>query len=146
MEIKISDKEKVKLIGTNILLFILLFGIVTLNKRVFRPAFNHSQIGIILTGCFPNFIAAYLISLGVVNAVLTRKPKYGRMIVYILSLAVMAILILEEFKSIFGASTQFDIYDIIGSSIGSLLAILTFEFLNSRKNRTEKMKMGHFFS
>lgn len=139
MDRKISKKEIFKLIGINILLFILLFGLVTINKQVFRPTFDHSHIALVLTGSFPNFIAAYLISLCVVNAVLIRKPKFGRQIVYVLSFIVMAILIFEEFKSIWGASTQFDIYDIIGSSIGSLLAILTYEYSNSRqKNKLKK--------
>jgi len=138
---KISRKVILKLIGINILLFMLLFGLVTINKQVFRPAINHSNFALILTGSFPNFIAAYLLSLCVVNAVLIRKPMYGRQIVYVLSFIVTAILIFEEFNSIWGASTQFDIYDIIGSSIGSLLAMLTYEYLNSRqKNNLKKMK------
>ena len=141
MERKISKKEIFKLIGINILLFILLFGLVTINKQVFRPTFNHSHFALVLTGSFPNFLAAYLISLCVVNAVLIRKPKFGRQIVYVLSFIVMAILIIEEIKSIWGASTQFDIYDVIGSSIGSSLAILTYEYSNSRqKNKLKKMK------
>ena len=137
---KISKKEIFKLIGINILLFILLFGLVTINKQFFRPTFNHSHFVLILTGSFPNFIAAYLISLCVVNAVIIRKPKFGRQIIYVLSFIIMAILIFEEFKSIWGASTQFDIYDIIGSAIGSLLAILTYEYLNFRqKNRLKRI-------
>ena len=142
MERKISKKEIFKLIGINILLFILLFGLVTINKQVFRPTFNHSHFALVLTGSFPNFLAAYLISLCVVNAVLIRKPKFGRQIVYVLSFIVMAILIIEEIKSIWGASTQFDIYDVIGSSIGSSLAILTYEYSNSRqKNKLKKNKI-----
>ena len=141
MDNRISKKELFKLIGINILLFILLFGLVTINKQVFRPTFNHSHFALVLTGSFPNFLAAYLISLCVVNAVLIRKPKFGRQIVYVLSFIVMAILIIEEIKSIWGASTQFDIYDVIGSSIGSSLAILTYEYSNSRqKNKLKKMK------
>ena len=141
MKKTISKKEKFKLIGLNILLFIILFGLVTINKQFFRPTFNHSNFALILTGSFPNFIAAYLISLCFVNAVLIRKPKFGRQIIYVLSLVIMSILIFEEFKSLWGASTQFDIYDIIGSAIGSLLAILTYEYLNFRqKNKLKKLK------
>lgn len=142
MDKKISKKEIFKLIGINILLFIILFGLVTINKHFFRPTFNHSHFALVLTGSFPNFIAAYLISLCVVNAVLIRKPKFGRQIIYVLSFIVMAILIIEEIKSIWGASTQFDIYDIIGSAIGSLLAILTYEYLNFRqKNKLKKIEI-----
>ena len=97
---KIRKKEIFKLIGINILLFILLFGLVTINKQFFRPTFNHSHFALILTGSFPNFIAAYLISLCVVNPVLIKKPKFGRQIIYVLSFIIMAILIFEEFKSI----------------------------------------------
>ena len=142
MDKRISKKELFKLIGINILLFILLFGLVTINKQVFRPTFNHSHFALVLTGSFPNFIAAYLISLCVVNAVLIRKPKFGRQIVYVFSFIVMVILIIEEIKSIWGASTQYDIYDIIGSAIGSLLAILTYEYLNiKQKNKLQKLKL-----
>jgi branched-subunit amino acid transport protein AzlD len=133
MDNKAGKKERFKLIGINILLFIILFGLVTFNKQYLRPTFNHSQFALVLTGSFPNFIAAYLICLCVVNAVLIRKPKFGRQIIYALSFMVMAILIIEEYKSIWGASTQFDINDIIGSALGSLLAILTYEYLSFRK-------------
>lgn len=141
MDKKINKKEILKLIGINILLFTLLFGLVTINKLIFRPTFNHSLFALVLTGSFPNFIAAYIISLCVVNPVLIRKPKFGRQIVYTISFIVMTILIFEEIKSIWGASTQFDIYDIIGSALGSLLAILTYEYLYSKKkNRLDKVK------
>ena len=135
MDERIRKKEMLKLIGINMLLFALLFGLVTINKQVFRPTFNHSDFALVLTGSFPNFIAAYLISLCVVNPVLIRQPQFGRLIVYVLSFVVMAILIVEEFISIWGASTHFDIYDIIGSVIGSLLAILTYEYLNARQKK-----------
>jgi hypothetical protein len=133
MDKKIRKKEKLKLIGINILLFALLFGLVTINKQVLRTTFNHSPFSLILTGSFPNFIAAYLISLCVVNPVLIRNPKFGRPIVYIMSLVIMTLLIFEEIKPMWGASTQYDTYDMIGSAIGSLFAILTYEFLKFRQ-------------
>ena len=102
MNKKLKKKKILKLFGINILLYSLLFGLVTLNKQVFRPAFNHSQLGSILTGSFPNFIAAYLINLCIVNGVWIRKPKFGRPIVYGLALIITAVLVHEEFKSIWG--------------------------------------------
>jgi len=122
-------KNKLRIVGINLLLFALLFGLVSLNKDFFRPASNHLPFIRILTGCFPNFIAAYIISFAIVNAVLMRKPKYGRLMVFIGSFLVFAILTLEESKPMWGASTSYDAYDILASGVGALLAILTFELL-----------------
>ena len=123
----ISDKKKVVVI--NAILFAALFGIVSLNKEILRPAFNNSSFQKSLTGCFPNFIAAYLISLASVSAVLIRKLKNGRVIVYVFSLLVFAILLIEELKPMWGASTYYDTFDIIASGVGSTLAIITYELL-----------------
>ena len=83
----------------------------------------------ILTGCFPNFIAAYMISTAAVTAVVIRKIKNGRLIVYSSSIVVSAILIIEELKPMWGAREHYDIYDIIASVVGSFFAIMTFELL-----------------
>lgn len=123
----INNRKKV--IAINAILFAVLIGLVSLNKEILRPAFNDSSLLKILTGCFPNFIAAYLISLGSVSAVLIRKFKHGRLIVYTISFAVFAILTIEELKPMWGASTYFDKFDIIASGVGSTLAILTYELL-----------------
>jgi len=137
----ISSKDKFKIIGINILLFALLFGLVTLNKECFRPHFSNSTLAKIITGSFPNFIAAYIISLFAVNPVLTIKPRFGRMIVYISTLMISTILTIEELTSIVGASKQYDIYDIIASVLGSILAILTYESINYRqKNKLNKIE------
>jgi hypothetical protein len=125
-------KTAIKIIGINITLFLLLFGLVDLNKTVFRPAFNETPFEQMLTGSFPTFIAAFLISLCAVNPVLIRRPRSGRLIVYLASLLVLTVLILDEMKSI-GASQQFDIYDITGAVLGTLLAVLTFEYLYYRQ-------------
>ncbi|GAG53255.1 unnamed protein product, partial [marine sediment metagenome] len=45
------------------------------------------------------------------------------------SLLVFAILTIEEFKPIWGASTHYDSFDIFASGLGSLLAVLTFELV-----------------
>jgi len=125
----INNKKKV--IAINAIIFAALFGLVSLNKEVLRPASNNSSILNILTGCFPNFIAAYLISLASVSAVLIRKFKHGRFIVYAFSIAVFAILMIEELKPMWGASTYYDTFDIIASAVGSIIAILTYELLKS---------------
>ena len=134
--VKLNRKSKARIIAINIFLFALLFALVSLNKEILRPIFNHISIVRILTGSFPNFIAAYIISLAFVNAVVTREPKYSRLIVYISSLLVFVILTIEEFKPMWGASTQFDSFDILASGLGSLLSIMTFELIIlKRKNK-----------
>jgi len=133
-------KSKKKVLVINAVLFAVLFGLVSLNKEVLRPALNSSQLMRMLTGCFPNFIAAYLISLAWVSAVLIRKLKHARLIIYLWSFAVFAILMIEELKPMWGASTQYDAFDIIASGAGSALAILTYELISSmlkRKLRTD---------
>lgn len=129
----ISNKKKV--IAINALLFAALFALVSLNKEILRPALNNSSFLKILTGCFPNFIAAYLISLAFVSAVLIRKMKRGRLVVYISSMAVFAILMIEEIKPMWGASTYYDTYDIIASAVGSITTIITYELLQSIEMR-----------
>ena len=89
----------------------------------------------IISGCFPNFIAAYIISLAPVSAVLIRKLKYGRLIVYLVAIAVFVILVSEEIKPMWGASEYYDVYDIIASGAGSVLAIVTFELLLSIRRK-----------
>jgi len=133
-------RGKFKIIGINILLFALLFGLVTLNKEYFRPYLSNSTLAKIISGSFPNFMAAYIISLCVVNPVITTKPRFGRTMVYTSSFIISAILTIEEFTSIVGASEHFDIYDIIASVLGSILAILTYESINYRqRNKLNKI-------
>ena len=134
MKPRIEKKTIIKIIGINLTLFLLLYILVYINKAVFRPTFNETHLGQILTGSFPTFIAAFLISLCVVNPVLIRKPRLGRLIVYLGSLLTMLVLILDELESI-GASKQYDFYDIAGSIFGSLLAILTYEYFKNRQEQ-----------
>ena len=118
-----------QIIIKNILLFALLFGLVYVNKEVFRPNFSHIPLVNILTGSFPNFIAAYIISLAFINAVLTKNPKHGRVIAYMSSALVFIFLTIEEIKPLWGASEHFDSFDILASGLGSLLSISTFEII-----------------
>jgi len=134
-----NRKSRLRIVGTNLLLFVFLFGLISLNKGFFRPELDHLPFFRILTGCFPNFIAAYMISLAFVNAILIGKPKCGRIIVFVGSLLVFAILAIEELKPMWGASTHYDSYDILASGIGSLLSILTFESITwKRKTQNEE--------
>ena len=133
LNMNINDKKKV--IAINAMLIAVLFGLVSLNKEILRPALNNSSLLKILTGCFPNFIAAYFISLAFVSAVLIRKFKHGRLIVYSGSIAVFVILTIEELKPMWGASTYYDIFDIIASGAGSIFTIITYELLKSIKMR-----------
>ncbi len=128
-------KSKLKLIGINLLLFVLLFGLIYFNKVFLRPNFNHMPLVNFLTGSFPNFISAYLISLCIVNPILVKKPKYEKSIVYIGSFLVFVILAFEEFVPMWGARTQFDLFDVVASGFGSLSAILTFEFILKGKKK-----------
>lgn len=140
-----KPKNRIRIVAINLFLFAALYGLVSLNKEFLRPALNHSDFLKVLTGCFPNFIAAYLISLASVSAVLMRKIKRGRLFVYAFSIAVFAILMLEELKPMWGASTYYDPFDILASGVGSTLAIVTYELLRlietkrlRRTNNTEK--------
>ena len=127
-----------KVIAINAILLAALFGLVSLNKEILRPALNNSGLMKTLVGCFPNFIAAYLISLASVSAVLIRKFKPGRLFVYAFSIAVFVILMIEELKPMWGASTYYDIFDIIASGVGSALAIITYELLVLIKMRRQR--------
>jgi membrane-associated HD superfamily phosphohydrolase len=126
-KIDMNSKNKMKVIAVNAILFAALFGLVSLNKEFLRPILNQSKFLEIFTGCFPNCIAAYLISLASVSAVLIRKLNHGRLIVYTSSIVVFIILMIEELKPMWGASIYYDLFDIIASGIGSILAIITYE-------------------
>ena len=111
--------------------------LIVLNKEYIRPAISDSGFLKILSDCFPSFIAAYMISLMAVSAVLIKKPKNGRRIVYIVSLWIFAMLIIDEVNRGWGASTHCDKFDIGASGVGSLLAVVTYEIaLRVQKKKT----------
>jgi len=136
-KLNMITNNKKKVIAINAILFAALFGLVSLNKEILRPALNNSSLMKILTDCFPNFIAAYIISLAFVSAVLIRKFNHGRLIVYAGALAVFAILTIEEINPMWGASSYYDMFDIIASGVGSILAIFTYEIAMIQKSQTE---------
>jgi predicted neutral ceramidase superfamily lipid hydrolase len=118
-----------KVVAINAILFAALFGLISLNKEFLRHTLNNTGFQKVFTDCFPNFIAAFLISLLSVSAVLTRNTKHGRFIVYVCALVVFLILMIEEIKPMWGANEYYDSNDIIASGVGSFLTILTFELL-----------------
>ncbi len=128
-------KSRTRILGLNLFIIAALFGLVSLNKEVLRPMSIHSKFASTLTGCFPNFIAAYLISLAFVNAALSKQSKYSRIIAILSSTAIFIILTFEELRPMWGASTHYDPWDIAASGIGSLLAILTFELITIIRNK-----------
>lgn len=124
-----SQKGKIRVVLTNILLFGILYGLVSLNKAVLRPAVGQIPWMTPITGSFPNFIAAYILSIFFVNAAVTLEPRHSRLLVYLGSLFIFAILTFEEVNSIWGASEVYDGLDIIATGAGSLLAIISYELI-----------------
>ena len=131
-----SRKSKFRVVLTNIILFGFLFGLVSLNKELLRPSLSHVHFMTIVTGSFPNFIAAYIISLFFVNGVVTVEPRHSRLLVYLSSLLVFAVLTIEEVNPMWGASTFYDVLDIIATGAGSLLAIVTYELIVLKRKAT----------
>ncbi len=132
---KIDERKKV--IAINAFLIAALFGLVSLNKEILRPASQDSVFLSSLTGCFPNFIAAYIISTAFVSASIVRRMRRARLLVYAGSFIVFLVLTIEEIKPMWGASTYFDPLDIIASGAGSLLAVITFEVLKKVINKPD---------
>jgi hypothetical protein len=89
-----------------------------------------------ITGSFPNFIAAYVISLFFVNGAVIMEPRHSRLLVYLGSLLVFALLTLEEVNPMWGASTYYDVLDIMATGAGSLLAIATYELIVLKRKPT----------
>ena len=128
-------------IAINLILFAVLYLTVTFNKEFIRPVYEHSPIIGILTGSFSNFMAAYIISLFPIAPILAKKIeiKKARIFIYSISILVFFILTIEEVSSMWGASTQYDLFDILASAVGSLLAILTFEIIINWRKRKHKI-------
>jgi len=129
----VNRNARKKILVINLLLFAGLFGLVSANKKLLRPRLAQVPWAGVITGCLPNFLAAFLISLAFVTAALIRKPGVARLLVYSGSLAVFGVLTLEEFWPMWGASSTFDACDILASGLGSALALLAFEWLNHRQ-------------
>lgn len=118
-------------LAINLILFAILYLSVSFNKEFIRPVFGQMKIIGVFTGSFSNFMAAFIISLFPFTPILNKniELKKAKLIVFIIAILVFLILTIEEIHPLFGASSQFDFYDIIASAIGSMSAILTFEFI-----------------
>jgi hypothetical protein len=123
----VDTKNKLRVVLGNLFLFAALFGLITLNKTLLRPQLSNSKMGQILTGSLPNFLAALLISLAFANPILAKKPKHGRMWMYLIASLVFALLALEEFRPVWGASEYYDTFDVLASGFGSFVAIILYE-------------------
>ena len=130
-----------KYLAINLILFAILYLSVTFNKEFIRPVYGNSPIIGIITGSFSNFMAAYIISLFPVSPIISKKIKIkkARIIVYTISTLAFLILTAEEIYPMWGASTQYDLFDILASAVGSLLAILTFEIIINWRKRKHKI-------
>jgi hypothetical protein len=132
--------KKRKYLAVNLILFAVLYLSVTFNKEFIRPVYGYSPIIGIITGSFSNFMAAYIISLFPIAPILVKNIdlKKARLIIYSVSILVLLILTIEELNPMWGASTQYDLFDILASGIGSILAILTFELLTIKQKKWTK--------
>ena len=128
-------------VAINLILFAILYFSVSFNKEFIRPVYGQSPIIGILTGSFSNFMAAYIISLFPIAPIIAKniKIKKARLIIYVVSILVFIILTIEELKPMWGASTQYDLFDILASGLGSLLAILTFEIFIGKIVKKQKL-------
>jgi len=135
-----NPSKKLCVILMNLFLFGLLFGLVTLNKEILRPSLSDIPIVKSMLGCFPNFVAAFIISLFFVNAALTMESGYSRFLVFFGSLFVFAVLTIEELRPMWGASTHYDVLDIVASGVGSLLAIFTYELTLVTRKRASGLR------
>ena len=83
-------------------------------------------------------IADSILKLFFVNGVVIIEPqKNGRLIVVMGAVFIFVVLTIEEFTSIWEASTHYDLFDIIASGLGSLLAVLTFELIVWKQKKRE---------
>ena len=130
-------KGKKRIIIFNSILFAILFLSISFNKEILRPIYNQTRFVGVLTGCFPNFIAALIIGLCFMNGIVTRKPKHERLIVYMSSIIIFVILAAEELMPMWGASTHYDLLDIVASGVGSLFTITIFELIVLRRKKNK---------
>ena len=121
--------NKIRYIAINVVLFAILYLLITFNKEFIRPVYGNTPVLGIITGSFSNFLAAFIISLFSIAPILSRKIqiKKSRYIFYSTAILVFIILTIEEIKPFVDASKTYDIYDIIASGLGTITVIFTFE-------------------
>lgn len=134
--ILMNRNARISIIKINLILIALLYGLITLNKSILRPSLNHIPFFRWFLGCLPNFLAAFFITMAITVAILYRKPKYGRGMVYLSGILIFLLFTLEEYLPFWGASETFDTYDIVASGLGVLLAYYVYEIIE-RKNKNK---------
>ena len=113
-------------------MFALLYFAVDFNKTYLRPTYGHIDSLNIILGSFPNFFAALIIHICAFPLVFFKIKKKKRTAFYLIGLLIFALLSFEEFIPLWGASSIYDIGDIIASAIGIILAIIIFEIIQYR--------------
>jgi hypothetical protein len=117
-----KPKQRIKIVAVNLILFAVLFLLVQANKTYIRPNVSPDSTINWISGWLPNFLSGLLITLMFVNATLQAKPKRSELIMACAAIGISLILAIEEFTGMWGASTQYDLGDIIGGIVGSGLA------------------------
>lgn len=134
--ITMNRNVRIYILKINLILFALLYSLITLNKSILRPNLNHIPFFKWFLGCLPNFLASFFITMTITVAVLYRKPKYARGIVYLAGIILFFIFMLEEYIPFWGVSETFDPYDILASGLGVVLAFLFYEIIRRKyKNK-----------
>jgi hypothetical protein len=135
MNVKSFKANKMKFIAINLALFAFLYLSVSFNKEYIRPVYGSMPFWGIVTGSFSNFMVAFIMSLFSVTPILANglSIKKARLIFYTIAILVFVLLTIEELKPFADASKVYDIYDIIASDLGSVIAVLTFEIFFRKK-------------
>ena len=81
----------------------------------------------IVLGSLPNFIAVFVISI-----ILSDQKKVVGIYKYIIILTVTFLLVLEEFFPTFTGNKVFDLFDILASVLGGVIAIILTLFYSSK--------------
>ncbi len=129
MKNNFSDRKI--LMALPLVLFAILYLSVSFNKEYIRPVYGNDPVVGVITGSFSNFMAAFIIALIAIIPLLKKKIslRQSRVYFYSVSILVFGLLVAEEFFSYFGASKTYDIYDILASALGSVMAIVVFEIV-----------------
>lgn len=126
-------KDKKKYLLFNIILFAFLILSINFNKEHLFPQFHDVKIIGKILGSLPNFMATLIVSLFILKISIKQKSKYRRIIFYIFSLIICAILTFEEHLQIVDKESTYDILDIVANILGMLVANSIFEIVLYKK-------------
>jgi hypothetical protein len=132
-------KLNLKPLGINAGLMGLLFLSITANKEFLRPALAGQPFFDMLTGCLPNFLAAFIISLFPAAPLWAKRvpEAQARLVIFVVAGMVFLTLSLEEFTSWFGASAVLDVCDIVASGLGAGGAVITILWIRRHLSRRQ---------